>query len=105
VSIIACSGEEYGAPEQLPVDERHALRPRSPYGVGKAMADQVAGFYADTYGMPVVRTRAFNHTGPGQGAEYVVAGFARQIALAEQDGRLWVSKNCLRASRSTLGWM
>jgi GDP-4-dehydro-6-deoxy-D-mannose reductase len=84
--LIACSGEEYGAPERLPVDERHALRPRNPYSVGKASADVAAGFYADTYGMRVIRARAFNHAGPGQGPEYVVASFARQIALAERGG-------------------
>jgi GDP-4-dehydro-6-deoxy-D-mannose reductase len=83
--LIACSGEQYGAPEQLPVDERHVLRPRNPYSVGKAAVDLAAGFYADSCGMHVIRARAFNHAGPGQGAHYVVAGFARQIALAERD--------------------
>jgi GDP-4-dehydro-6-deoxy-D-mannose reductase len=34
----------------------------------------------------VVRTRAFNHAGPGQDERYVVAAFARQIALAEAEG-------------------
>jgi GDP-4-dehydro-6-deoxy-D-mannose reductase len=34
-----------------------------------------------------VRTRAFNHAGPGQDDRYVVAAFARQIAEAEAEGR------------------
>ncbi len=84
--LIACSGEEYGVPERLPVDERHPLRPRSPYSAGKASADLTAGFYADTFGMRVIQARAFNHAGPGQGPQYVVASFARQIAIAEQGG-------------------
>ena len=33
--------------------------------------------------MHVVRTRAFNHCGPGQSAAYVVSAFASQIAEAE----------------------
>jgi GDP-4-dehydro-6-deoxy-D-mannose reductase len=81
--LIACSGEEYGVPERLPVDEDHPLRPRNPYGVSKASAELAADFYADTYGLHVVRARAFNHAGPGQGSDYVVANLARQIAAAE----------------------
>jgi GDP-4-dehydro-6-deoxy-D-mannose reductase len=82
--LVACSGEEYGVPEWLPVDERHPLRPRNPYSAGKAAADVASGFYADTYGMRVIRARSFNHAGPGQSADYVIASFARQIALAER---------------------
>jgi GDP-4-dehydro-6-deoxy-D-mannose reductase len=82
--LVACSGEEYGVPEWLPVDERHPLRPRNPYSAGKAAADLAAGFYADAYGMRVVRARSFNHAGPGQSADYVIGSFARQIALAER---------------------
>jgi GDP-4-dehydro-6-deoxy-D-mannose reductase len=83
--LVACSGEEYGVPERLPVDERHALRPRNPYSVGKVCADVAAGFFADTHGMRVIRARAFNHAGPGQRPDYVAASFARQIAMAERD--------------------
>ena len=33
-----------------------------------------------------MRTRAFNHAGPGQATAYVVSSFARQIAAAEAAG-------------------
>jgi len=83
--LVACSGEEYGPvpAERLPVTEQEPLRPRSPYAASKACADVLAGFYADAHGLHVVRTRAFNHAGPGQTADYVVSALARQIALAE----------------------
>jgi GDP-4-dehydro-6-deoxy-D-mannose reductase len=81
--LVACSGEEYGVPQHLPVDEQHPLRPRNPYAVSKASADLAAGFYTESHGLHVVRARAFNHAGPGQSATYVVANFARQIAAAE----------------------
>jgi GDP-4-dehydro-6-deoxy-D-mannose reductase len=84
--LIACSGEQYGLPERLPVDEDAPLRPRSPYAAGKAAADMLAGFYADAHGLRVFRTRAFNHAGPGQAATYVASGIARQIASAERSG-------------------
>jgi GDP-4-dehydro-6-deoxy-D-mannose reductase len=84
--LVAGSGEIYGPPQSLPVDERHELRPQNPYAVSKASVDILAGFYADANGSRVVRTRAFNHFGPGQTDLYVVAAFARQIAEAEQAG-------------------
>jgi GDP-4-dehydro-6-deoxy-D-mannose reductase len=83
--LVACSGEEYGAVDaaRLPVTEEEPLRPRNPYAAGKAAADVVAGFYADAFDLHVVRTRAFNHAGPGQSDTYVISSFARQIAAAE----------------------
>jgi GDP-4-dehydro-6-deoxy-D-mannose reductase len=89
--LIACSGEEYGRPQALPVDESHPLGPRNPYATSKAMVDVLAGSYVEMHGMRVLRARAFNHAGPGQSDTYVVAKFARQIAEAEAaepaDGR------------------
>ncbi len=84
--LVAGSGEVYGPPAQLPVDETHELRPQNPYAVSKATTDLLAGFYADAHGLHVIRTRSFNHFGPGQSDAYVVAAFARQIAAAERAG-------------------
>ena len=89
VVVVAGSGEEYGPvpEERLPVAETEPLRPQNPYAVSKAAAGLVAGFYADAHGLRIVRTRAFNHAGPGQSDAYVVSAFARQIAAAERAGR------------------
>jgi GDP-4-dehydro-6-deoxy-D-mannose reductase len=89
VVLHAGSGEQYGPvpEERLPVTEDEPLRPQNPYAVSKSAADLLAGFYADAHGMRVIRTRAFNHAGPGQSDSYVVAAFARQIAEAERAGR------------------
>jgi GDP-4-dehydro-6-deoxy-D-mannose reductase len=84
--LVACSGEEYGPPQRLPVDEGHPLSPRNPYAASKAMVDVLADSYAGAHGLCVVRTRAFNHAGPGQSDTYVVSSFARQIAEAEAAG-------------------
>ncbi len=91
VVLVACSSEEYGRPQALPVEETHPLSPRNPYAASKAMVDVLAGSYVEMHGLRVVRTRAFNHAGPGQSDTYVVARFARQVAEAEAarpaDGR------------------
>jgi GDP-4-dehydro-6-deoxy-D-mannose reductase len=81
--LVTCSGEEYGPPELLPVDEGHPLRPQNPYAMSKAALDMAAGFYADAYGLQVTRMRAFNHAGPGQSETYVASDFAKQIAHGE----------------------
>jgi GDP-4-dehydro-6-deoxy-D-mannose reductase len=84
--LVTSSGESYGPPERLPVTEDARLRPQNPYAVSKAACDLLAGQYADAFDMHIVRTRAFNHAGPGQGAEYVIGTLTRQVAEAEAAG-------------------
>jgi GDP-4-dehydro-6-deoxy-D-mannose reductase len=85
--VLAGSGEVYGPPARLPVDEDAPLRPQNPYAVSKAACDLLGGQYADAHGLCVIRTRAFNHAGPGQSDEYVVGTIARQVAAAELAGQ------------------
>jgi GDP-4-dehydro-6-deoxy-D-mannose reductase len=84
--LIVGSGEVYGPPARLPVDEQAPLRPQNPYAVSKAACDLLGGQYADGHGLHVVRTRSFNHAGPGQSDEYVLGTLTRQVAEAELDG-------------------
>jgi GDP-4-dehydro-6-deoxy-D-mannose reductase len=84
--VVASSGEVYGPPARLPISEDAALRPQNPYAVSKAACDLLAGQYADAFDMRVVRTRAFNHAGPGQGPEYIVGTLTKQVAEAEARG-------------------
>jgi GDP-4-dehydro-6-deoxy-D-mannose reductase len=84
--VAVSSGEVYGPPERLPVDELAPLRPQNPYAVSKAQADLLAGFYVDAHGLRVVRPRAFNHAGPGQKPLYALASFARQVAEGLEAG-------------------
>ena len=84
--LLAGSGEVYGLPDRLPVDEDAPLRPQNPYAVSKAACDLLGGQYADAHGLRVVRTRAFNHAGPGQSDLYVIGALTRQVAEAEAAG-------------------
>jgi GDP-4-dehydro-6-deoxy-D-mannose reductase len=84
--VVASSGEIYGPPERLPVDEEAALRPQNPYAVSKAACDLLARQYADAHGLQIVCLRAFNQAGPGQSSEYVVGTIAEQVAAAERRG-------------------
>src|SRR4029077_21141185 len=40
-------------------------------------------FYAEAYGMNVVTTRMFTHTGPRRGDVFAESTFAKQIAMIE----------------------
>jgi GDP-4-dehydro-6-deoxy-D-mannose reductase len=84
--VLVSSGEVYGPPASLPVDESAPLRPQNPYAVSKAACDLLGGFFADAHGLAVVRARAFNHVGPGQPPIYALASFARQVAAGLEAG-------------------
>jgi GDP-4-dehydro-6-deoxy-D-mannose reductase len=84
--VAVSSGEVYGPPASLPVDERAPLRPQNPYAVSKAAGDLLAGFYADAHRLRIARPRAFNHSGPRQPALYALASFARQVAAGLEAG-------------------
>ena len=86
VVVVAGSGEVYGAPTSLPVEESAPLRPQNPYAVSKAACDLLAAQYADAHGMHVIRTRSFNQAGPGQTELYVLGTLTRQVAEAELRG-------------------
>jgi len=83
--LVVGSTEEYGAPkpEELPLTEESPLRPNNPYAVSKVAQDFLGLQYHLAYGIPVVRVRPFNHTGPGQSPRFVVPAFASQIARIE----------------------
>ena len=83
---LACSSEEYGMvhPDEVPIKETNPLRPLSPYAVSKVAQDYLGYQYAMSYGMNIVRTRGFNHTGPRRGDVFVDSNFACQIVRIEQ---------------------
>ncbi len=82
---IACSSEEYGLvyENELPIKETNPLRPQSPYAVSKVAMDYLGYQYFMSYGLKIIRTRGFNHTGPRRGEVFVTSNFARQIAEIE----------------------
>jgi GDP-4-dehydro-6-deoxy-D-mannose reductase len=83
--LVAGSSEEYGLvrESELPVTETNPLRPLSPYAVSKVTQDTLAYQYHMSYGLHIVRTRSFNHTGPRQSDVFVASNFARQIVEIE----------------------
>ena len=87
--LLACSSEEYGlvSEKDIPIKEETALAPVSPYGVSKATIDMFGFQYYKSYGLNVIRIRAFNHTGPRRDEIYALSSFAKQIAEIEKGVR------------------
>ncbi len=83
--LIVGSAEIYGAvrAENLPITELTPFSPSSPYSVSKIAQDMLALQYFLSYGLFTVRTRPFNHIGPGQNDRFAVSSFASQVARIE----------------------
>lgn len=84
--IHSCaSSEVFGRvpSEKLPIDEECTFHPASPYAISKVGTDLVSRYYAEAYGMTVMSTRMFTHTGPRRGDVFAESTFAKQIAMIE----------------------
>jgi GDP-4-dehydro-6-deoxy-D-mannose reductase len=75
------SSEEYGDvdPASLPLREDTRLRPVSPYAVARVSQEMLSTVYARGYGLDIVMTRSFNHTGPFQREVFAVPSLAKQL--------------------------
>lgn len=83
--LVISSSEVYGAVQEneLPVTENSELRPNNPYSVSKVSQDMLAYQYFRSHDVQVIRTRSFNHFGPGQTERFVAPAFAMQVARIE----------------------
>ena len=77
---------------KMPIQPDYPLNPVSPYGVSKAAADMLSYQYYRSFKLPIVRIRAFNHTGPRQAEGFVIPDFCSQIAAFERKGRKGIIK-------------
>jgi UDP-glucose 4-epimerase len=64
--VYASTAAVYGIPERVPVDESHATRPISPYGVSKLAGEKYCYAYWHEHALDVVTVRIFNTYGPRQ---------------------------------------
>ena len=81
--IVTGSAEEYGrrSPERDAAAWKVLLlEPVSPYAASKAAQNLLVMQYHRAFGIEVVATRSFSHTGPGQTTIFVLPSFARQCA-------------------------
>ena len=84
---VCSSSEVFGRvpQEKVPIDEECGFHPASPYAISKVGTDLLGRFYAEAYGMTVLTTRMFTHTGPRRGDVFAESTFAKQIAMIEKN--------------------
>ena len=85
---VCASSEVFGKipPEKKPatgIHEECPFHPASPYAISKVGTDLLGRYYAEAYGMAVMTTRMFTHTGPRRGDVFHESTFAKQIAMIE----------------------
>lgn len=66
------------------IHEECPFHPASPYAISKVGTDLLGRYYAEAYGMTVMTTRMFTHTGPRRGDVFHESTFAKQIAMIEK---------------------
>jgi len=84
--IVTGSSASYGAlscSEDRALTEDSTPSPETIYGASKLAQEIFAALFGTSTGLKVVRTRAFNHTGPGEGPQMACSSFAKQIAECE----------------------
>lgn len=85
---VCASSEVFG---KIPADQKPdsgihedcPFHPASPYAISKVGTDLLGRYYAEAYGMTVMTTRMFTHTGPRRGDVFHESTFAKQIAMIE----------------------
>ena len=95
ITHVCASSEVFGRvpKEKLPINEECSFHPASPYAISKVGTDLVGRYYAEAYGMTIMTTRMFTHTGPRRGDVFSESTFAKQIAMIEaglQEPKIYV---------------
>lgn len=101
--LLAGTSEEYGYEHWQAGDvltEASVCQPTTPYGVSKLAATTLGMVYARRWGLQVVATRAFNHTGHGRQAVNAESAFARRIVAVERGVADHVTHGDLGARRN-----
>ena len=87
--LITGSGEVYRTPSpgDGQLTESSPLGPRTTYGRAKLAQEAIALAAATADDLPVVATRSFNHTGPGQGRMFVLPALADRLRASRDQAR------------------
>ena len=81
--ILNVSTSQVYAASGHPLSEEDPVHPANPYAASKAMAEMIRVQYQHHRLGGIVTARSFNHTGPGQSANFVIPSMAKQFAEIE----------------------
>lgn len=86
--IHTSTSEVYGTAQYIPIDEKHAKQPQSPYSASKIGADAMAMSFFNAFELPVTIARPFNTYGPRQSARAIIPTIITQIASGIKEIKL-----------------
>lgn len=82
--LLVGSAEEYGKSDSNEaIKESFPLKGFTPYAISKIAQEYLGMQYYYSKGLPILRTRSFNHAGPRQKPSFVCSSFCYQIAQIE----------------------
>jgi NAD dependent epimerase/dehydratase len=83
--VQTSTSEVYGTAEYVPIDEKHPLKPQSPYSATKIASDSMALSFYYSFDQPIVVARPFNTYGPRQSARAVIPSIIIQVAAGHEE--------------------
>ena len=90
--LLIGSSEEYEG-KDTPLKETDTINANNPYGISKVAQENFAKLYKEKYGLNIVCTRSFNHTGIGQLDKFAIPSFCKQVAEIDETkkpGKIYV---------------
>ena len=86
-AALFCAPFKPDAVSASKISDDYDLNAGNPYGISKIAQENFAEIYRSSYGLDIVSTRTFNHTGIGQPEKFVLPGFVSQAAKIHNSGR------------------
>jgi GDP-6-deoxy-D-talose 4-dehydrogenase len=87
IVVVASSSQVYAAPDsETAITEEAPLAPKTHYTVSKRATEEIAAIFSRQF--PVIVTRPFNYTGPGQETSFFVPKIVRHYAEQRDEIRL-----------------
>jgi len=87
-TLLIGSAEEYAISKgNKALKETDPLEASNPYGISKIAQENFAQLYRKKYGMKIICTRSFNHTGVGQTTTFALPSFVKQVAAIDKSGK------------------
>ena len=85
--ILHISTAQAYAQNASPLNEASPLGPSNPYAASKVMSEFLSVQFSRFSAGGIVTARSFNHTGPGQSADFVLSSIAKQLVEIEAGSR------------------
>lgn len=79
----AGSSEEFGNVSYSPQDEKHPLKPRSPYGASKVASRVIVKTWRESYNLFAIQGWLFNHEGTRRGEEFITRKITKNVAYID----------------------